>query len=51
MGRTSLVVQWLRLLLPKQGCRRGTVGLIPREGTRVPYAVWHAKKKIFLKGR
>mgnify|MGYP007134493540 CR=1 FL=1 len=32
---TSLVVQWLRLRLPMQGC-----GFHPWSGTKISYATW-----------
>ena len=48
---TSLVVQWLRL----HASNAGTVGSIPGQGTKIPYAVWHGqkikKKKSLSKGK
>ena len=36
---TSLVVQWLRL----HGSNAGGAGLIPGQGTKIPYATWHGQ--------
>ena len=38
---TSLVVQWLRL----SASTAGGMGLIPGQGTKIPYATWHNPKK------
>ena len=44
-SRTSVVNQWLRL----HTSNAGGVGSIPGQGTRIPHAAWHGKKKkIFL---
>ena len=39
ISRTSLVVQWLRLVFPMQG-------LIPGRRTKMLHAVWHSKTKL-----
>ena len=38
--RTSLAVQWLRLLTPNAG----GMGLIPRWGTKIPHVTWQGQK-------
>lgn len=37
---TSLVVPWLKLC----GSNAGGVCLIPGEGSKIPYAMWHSRK-------
>jgi len=39
--RTSLVAQWLRFCVSYVG----TVDSIPGQGTKIPNATWHGKKK------
>ena len=41
VGRTSLVVQWLRL----HTSNAGDAGLIPGWETRIPFATWCSEKK------
>ena len=42
--RTSLVVQWLRLLTSNAGMQWG-LSLIPGWGTKIPCAVWCGQKR------
>ena len=39
---TSLMVQWLRL---HHSPSAGGMGLIPGQGTEIPQAAWHSRKK------
>ena len=45
-GRTSLAVQWLRLLTSTAGA----VGSIPGQGTKMPCGTAKKKKKQILRG-